>query len=365
MQVVVCRFFVANEIKGGIIMKTSVIMGMLIVGPMIFGSSTTFAADPTVVQQLLQVEKTTGPQAVSIVQDPTAVGTPVGKRGPQTVKFTLEVQEVLGILDAAAKTTFPYWTFNGKVPGPMLRARVGDTIEITLKNAKGNSMIHNIDLHAVWGQGGGAALTNVAPGEEKSFVFRAMNPGLYVYHCATPIIPQHIASGMYGMILIEPEGGLPKVDKEFYVMQGDMYTEDSNDPDKYFSLHEMMEERPSHVVMNGSAGALAANPMKVKVGDNVRIFFGVGGPNLTSSFHAIGTIFDKVWAEGNTGAPELNVQTTSVPPGGSVIVEFNARVPAKYILVDHALTRLLKGNVAIIQAEGAAVPDLFRAGKLK
>ena len=346
-------------------MKTSALIEMLLLGLLTFGSSASFAADPSVVQQLLQVEKATGPEAVSIVQDPTAVGTPVGKRGPETLKFTLEVQEVLGVLDAAAKTNYTYWTFNGKVPGPMLRARVGDTIEITLKNAKGNSMIHNIDLHAVWGQGGGAALTSVAPGEEKSFVFRAMNPGLFVYHCATPIIPQHIASGMYGMILIEPEGGLPRVDKEFYVMQGDMYTEGS-DPEKYFSLHDMLEEQPSHVVMNGSAGALAANPMKVKVGDNVRIFFGVGGPNLTSSFHAIGTIFDKVYDQGSlTAKPLTDVQTTLVPPGGSTMVEFNARVPAKYILVDHALGRLMKGNVAIIEAEGAAVPDLFRAGKLK
>jgi nitrite reductase (NO-forming) len=365
-------FLVANETKGGIIMKTSAIIEMLLLGLLTFGSSTSFAADqrwawdPDAVQKMLYGEKTTGPQAVSIVQDPTAVGTPVGKRGPETVKFTLEVQEVLGVLDAAAKTTFPYWTFNGKVPGPMLRARVGDTIEITLKNAKGNSMIHNIDLHAVWGQGGGAALTNVAPGEEKSFVFRAMNPGLFVYHCATPIIPQHIASGMYGMILIEPEGGLPRVDKEFYIMQGDMYTEDSSDPDKYFSMHDMLVEHPSHVVMNGSAGALATNPMKVKVGDNVRIFFGVGGPNLTSSFHAIGTIFDKVYDQGSlTAKPLTDVQTTLVPPGGSTMVEFNARVPAKYILVDHALARLMKGNVAIIQAEGAAVPDLFRAGTVK
>ena len=363
-------FFVANETKGGIIVKTSAITGILLLGLLIFGSSASFAADPVgigdaVVQKMLQVEKTVGPEAVSIVQDPTAVGKPVGKRGPETVKFTLEAQELLGILDAAAKTSYTYWTFNGKVPGPMLRARVGDTIEITLKNNKNSSMIHNIDLHAVWGQGGGAALTNVAPGEEKSFVFRAMNPGLFVYHCATPVIPQHISSGMYGMILIEPEGGLSKVDKEFYVMQGDMYAEGAG-PEKEFSLEKLMEEEPTNVVMNGSAGALAANPMKVKVGDNVRIFFGVGGPNLTSSFHAIGTIFDKVYNQGSLTAPPLtDVQTTLVPPGGSTMVEFKARVPAKYILVDHALGRLLKGNVAIIQAEGADVPDLFRAGKVK
>jgi nitrite reductase (NO-forming) len=306
-----------------------------------------------------------GPEAVSIVQDPTAVGTPVGKRGPKTLKFTLEVQEVLGVLDAEAKTTFKYWTFNGKVPGPMLRGRVGDTIEITLKNAKGNSLLHNIDLHAVWGQGGGAALMNVAPGEEKSFVFKATTPGLFVYHCAMPIIAQHISSGMYGMILIEPEGGLPKVDKEFYIMQGDMYAEGAG-PEKEFSLDKMMAEQPTNVVMNGSAGALAANPMKVKVGDEVRIFFGDGGPNLISSFHIIGAILDRVYHEGSlTSKPLTDVQTTLVPAAGTTMVEFKARVPAKYILVDHALTRLMKGNVAIIQAEGADVPDLFRAGKVK
>ncbi len=329
-------------------MKVSAIIGALSLGLLAFGSSATWAA---------------GPEPVSIVQDPTAVGTPVGKRGPTHVKFTLEAVEVNGILDGAAKTSFTYWTFNGKVPGPMLRARVGDTIEVTMKNAKTSALIHNVDLHAVWGQGGGAALTSVAPGEEKSFVFKALNPGLFVYHCATTVIPQHISSGMYGLILIEPEGGLPKVDKEFYVMQGDIYA-DGAGPHKDFSMEKMMMEQPTNVVMNGSAAALAGAPMKAKVGDNIRVFFGVGGPNLTSSFHAIGTIFDKVWAEGSTGAPELNVQTTTVPPGGATMVEFKARVPAKYILVDHALTRLMKGNVAIIQAEGADQPDLFRAGKL-
>ena len=333
-------------------MKLSTIIGALSLSLLAFGSSATWAAPA-------------GPAAVDIHQDPTAVGTPVGKRGPETVKFTLEAQEVNGILDGAAKTSFTYWTFNGKVPGPMLRARVGDTVEITLKNAKTSNLIHNIDLHAVWGQGGGAEATKVAPGEEKSFVFKATTAGLFVYHCATTVIPQHISSGMYGMILIEPEGGLPKVDKEFYIMQGDMYVEGAG-PHKEFSMDKMMAEQPTNVVMNGSAAALAGSPMKVKVGDNVRVFFGVGGPNLTSAFHGIGTIWDKVYPEGAISEKEVhhNVQTTVVPTGGAAMVEFKARVPAKYILVDHALTRLMKGNVAIIQAEGAEQPDLFREGKL-
>ncbi len=332
-------------------MKVSAIIGALSLGLLTLVSSASWAA---------------GPEAVSIVQDPNAVGTPVGKRGPTNVKFTLEAVEVVGVLDAAAKTTFTYWTFNGKVPGPMIRGRVGDTFEITMKNAKTSSLIHNVDLHAVWGQGGGAALTSVAPGEEKSFVFKAVNPGLFVYHCATTVIPQHISSGMYGLILIEPEGGLPKVDKEFYVMQGDIYTEGAG-PHKDFSMEKMMAEQPTNVVMNGSNAALAGAPMKAKVGDNIRIFFGVGGPNLTSGFHAIGTVFDKVYPEAAIDEKSVhhNVQTTVVPPGGAVMVEMKLRVPAKYILVDHALTRLMKGNVAILQAEGADQPDLFRAGKVK
>ena len=343
-----------SAIKAGIVRPCA---QALLAGALLFGSSAW--ADP---------------EAVSIVQDPTAVGIPVGKREAKTVKFNLEVQEVLGILDKEQSRTYTYWTFNGKVPGPMLRARVGDTIEITLKNKSDSAMIHNIDLHAVWGQGGGAALTIVAPGEEKSFVFKALIPGLFVYHCATPIIPQHISSGMYGMILIEPGGGLPKVDREFYLMQGDMYADDvrasldvgnTGTANTVFNLDRMLAENPSYVVMNGSAGALATAPMKAKVGETIRVFFGVGGPNLTSAFHAIGAIFDRVSNLGSLTSPLLtNVQTTVVPPGGATMVEMKLRVPANYIFLDHAIGRLTKGNLAILKVEGEAVPDVFRPGKL-
>lgn len=332
-------------------MKVKGIIGALSLGLLALGSAPTWAA---------------GPAAVDIHQDPTAVGTPVGKRGPKNVKLSLQATELEGILDPAAKTTFTYWTFNGKVPGPMLRARVGDTIEITLSNDKNSAVSHNVDLHAVWGQGGGAEATKVAPGEEKSFVFTAQNPGIYVYHCATPIIPQHISSGMYGLILIEPAGGLAKVDKEFYIMQGEIYTDGAKEGHREFDVPSMLAEHPTDVVLNGSRMALYNAPMKVKVGDDVRVFFGVGGPNLTSAFHAIGTIWDKVYPEGATNKePHLNVQTTVVPPGGATMVEFKARVPAKYIFVDHALSRFAKGNVGVMVAEGAEQPNIFRHGKLK
>src|SRR4030065_306553 len=163
-----------------------------------------------------------------------------------------------------------------------------------MRNEPSSAFVHSVDLHAVNGPGGGAVHTQVQPGETKAFTFKALNPGIYVYHCATPSVPHHITSGMYGLILIEPAGGLPKVDREFYVMQGDIYATGSGNH-KEFDMGRMLAEDPTHVVMNGSAAALAANPMKAKVGETVRIFFGVGGPNLTSSFHAIGTIWDKFY----------------------------------------------------------------------
>ena len=244
-------------------MKVKGIIGALSLGLLTLGSSASWAAD------VVATAPVSVAGAVDIWQDPTAVGTPVGKREATTVKMALEAVELEGILDPAKKTTFTYWTYNSKVPGPMLRARVGDTIEVTLSNRKDSTVTHNVDLHAVWGQGGGAAATVVAPGESKSFVFKAINPGLYVYHCATPIIPQHISSGMYGLILIEPAGGLPKVDKEFYMMQGEIYTDGAATGHRAFDVPSLLAEHPTDVVINGSRMALANSPMKVKVGDTV------------------------------------------------------------------------------------------------
>ncbi len=157
-----------------------------------------------------------------IVRDPTDLPGPIGNRGPTHVRIDLEAKEVVGQL--ADGTTYPYWTFNGKVPGPFFRVRVGDTVEVHLKNDPNSIMPHSVDFHAVTGPGGGAVMTTTAPGGETMFTFKALNPGLFVYHCATPMVAMHISSGMYGMILVEPEGGLPAVDREFYMMQGEIYT---------------------------------------------------------------------------------------------------------------------------------------------
>jgi nitrite reductase (NO-forming) len=304
------------------------------------------------------------PQTVveaDISREPTDVPPPIGKRDPQTVRVDLLSVELEGRL--AEGTTFGYWTFNAKVPGPLIRVRVGDTIDIHLKNSVDSSMIHSIDFHAATGPGGGAAALQVDPGQEKSMTWKALVPGLYVYHCATPMVAEHIANGMYGMILVEPEGGLPPVDHEFYVMQGEIYSDMpfGQRGSAEFSVEKLLNERPEYFVFNGSVGALSKlHPLHAKVGETVRIFFGVGGPNYTSSFHVIGEILDKVYTFGGLQSPpHEGIQTVTVAPGGAVIVDFKLEVPGNYTLVDHALSRLERGLSGILSVEGPPNPEIY------
>jgi nitrite reductase (NO-forming) len=273
---------------------------------------------------------------VSVVRLPSDLPGPLGKRGPQRVKVAFETTEITGQLADGA--TYQYWTFNRKVPGPFVRVRVGDTVEVSLTNSPDSAMMHNVDFHAVTGPGGGAKATEAAPGETRGFTFKALNPGLYVYHCATPTVAQHIANGMYGLILVEPEEGLPQVDHEFYVMQGELYTEQAHGTKGHLdeSYDKLIGERPEYFIFNGSADALKQNPLKAQVGETVRIYFGVGGPNYTSSFHVIGEIFDKAYPMASLSSPMKDVQTITTPPGGASVVEFKLEVPGNYVLVDHA-----------------------------
>lgn len=305
------------------------------------------------------------PKGQDIVHNPGDLPEPVGDRGSKTVRVDLTAQEVTGQLDDG--TTYNYFTFNGTVPGPMLRVRAGDTVELQLANAAGNQFSHSIDLHAVTGPGGGHAFTETAPGKESSFTFKALKPGLFVYHCATPSVPHHIANGMYGLILVEPEGGLPPVDHEYYVMQGEIYTAQPYGTHGLldFSPQKLSQESPEYYVFNGAAGALtkADNELSANIGDTVRIFFGVGGPNKTSSFHIIGEMFDRVYNLGSLTTPPLtDVQTISVPPGGAAIVELRVDVPGKYILVDHALSRMERGLAGYLNVEGQEQPQIIHEG---
>jgi nitrite reductase (NO-forming) len=241
--------------------------------------------------------------------------------------------------------------------------RVGDTVEVTMRNAPDSWMIHTVDFHAVTGPHGGGHATMTDPGGQTGFSFKAMKPGLYVYHCATPLVGQHIANGMYGMILVEPEEGLAPVDREFYVMQGEIYTEEAYGTagELTESYEKLLDERPEYYVFNGSVHGLKTEvPLRAKVGETVRIFFGVGGPNKTSAFHVIGEIFDRVHALGSvTGEITPDVQTVNVAPGGAMIAELTLEVPGQYVLVDHALSRVERGLAAILEVEGPANPAVF------
>lgn len=300
-------------------------------------------------------------QAPQIAHDPANVGDPVGDRDPEHVTVDLLTTELEARL--GDHSTYKFWTFNNKVPGPFVRVRVGDTVTVNVSNAKDSTHIHSVDFHAVTGPGGGAAVTQVAPGQTKSFTFKAMHPGLFVYHCATPMVAQHITNGMYGMILVEPEGGLPEVDREFYVMQGELYTAQPHGASglQEFSLEKLLAENPEHLMFNGSMDALTKiYDMKSNVGDVVRIFFGVGGPNLTSSLHLIGEVFDRVYDQASLTSPPLtDVQTTLVPPGGATMVEFKTDYPGRYVLVDHALSRMEKGLAGILTVEGEKDSSIF------
>ncbi|MEP2775921.1 MAG: copper-containing nitrite reductase [Luteolibacter sp.] len=278
-------------------------------------------------------------------------------------KVHVKLEVVEKVMKMTDGVDYTFWTFGGTVPGSFIRVREGDVVEFELMNRPGNKMPHNIDLHAVNGPGGGAAASFTAPGHSTTFSFRVLNPGLYVYHCAVAPVGMHVANGMYGLIYVEPKEGLPKVDHEFYVMQGDFYTKGRNGEQglQPFSMEKAIDERPDYVVFNGSVGSmLGENTPNVTKGETVRIFFGNGGPNLSSSFHAIGEIFDKVYVEGGLSLINSNVQTTLVPPGGAAMVEFKVDVPGKVILVDHALTRAFnKGAIAMINVEGEPDPLVY------
>jgi len=284
---------------------------------------------------------------------PPFVPRAVGNRAATKLVINMEVVEKE--MEMTDGVSYVYWTFDGTVPGSFIRTRVGDEIEFHLKNHPDSKLPHNIDLHAVTGPGGGAESSFVAPGREAVFNFKTMNPGLYVYHCATAPVGMHIANGMYGLILVEPEGGLPPVDKEYYIMQGDFYTKGKNGERglQPFDMQKAIDEDADYVVFNGKVGALTGEgAITAEVGETVRLYVGNGGPNLVSSFHVIGEIFDKVHAEGGSMVNE-NVQTTLVPAGGAAMVEFKVEVPGEFILVDHSIFRAFnKGALGVLKVEG-------------
>lgn len=301
------------------------------------------------------------PKVTQTLVPPPQVPPAITRKAPARVSVELEVREEVKRLSDGVDYTF--WTFGGTVPGPMLRIREGDYVDFTLANHPSNKLPHNIDLHAVTGQGGGAEGSFTAPGHKSTFSFRALNPGLYIYHCATAPVGMHVGNGMYGLILVEPEEGLPKVDREYYVVQGDFYTKGKFGERglQSFDMDKAIREQPEYVVFNGAVGAIAGeNSLKADAGQTVRIFAGNGGPGLISSFHVIGEIFDHVYQEGGVVPNQKNVQTTILPAGGAAIVDFKVDIPGNLILVDHSLFRAFnKGAIGMLKVDGEHNPRVY------
>ena len=285
---------------------------------------------------------------------------PVNRDHAALVKVKMEtIEKTMKMADGVDYT---YWTFNGDVPGQMIRVREGDTVEVEFSNNPNSTVPHNVDFHASNGPGGGAAATFTAPGRTSTFRWKALQSGLYIYHCAVAPVGMHIGNGMYGLVLVEPKEGLPKVDKEFYIVQGDFYTKGKyGEPGlQPFDMDKAIREDADYVVFNGHVGAIAGdNALKAKVGETVRMYVGNGGPNLVSSFHVIGEIFDKVYVEGGKLINE-NVQSTLIPAGGAAMIEFKVDIPGSLTIVDHSLFRAFnKGALGQLVVEGEDHPEIM------
>jgi len=294
---------------------------------------------------------------------------PIKRVYPALVRVNLTTMTKVSQLTSPYK--YEQWTFNDTVPGPFIRARAGDVIDLTLTNRDQTGNPHNIDCHAFIGPGGGAALTTVGENETKTARFRLLYPGLYIYHCAAAPVPVHIANGMYGLIYVQPvDGDLPEVDREYYVMQSEFYHEPPEiledgrrSPLVEFSYPNALREEPNVVVFNGSESALTRDqPLKAALHETVRIYFGNAGPNLTSAFHVIGSNFKSVYRDGDVVNPPANfVSTVSVPPGAATITDMKMVVPGTYTLVDHAIFRLDKGAVGYLNVSGGPRPDIYQS----
>ncbi|MDZ7701175.1 MAG: copper-containing nitrite reductase [Halobacteriales archaeon] len=336
---------------------TAAVAGCTIAAP----SADKQSAERTATQARKQMENAATPTVDRVAADPTDIPGPIERDSPATVDVTLRPEEVTAEIEDGV--TFDYMTYDGQVPGPLIRVREGDTVNLTFENPDSNVMPHNVDFHAVRGPGGGAEATMTAPGETAELSFKATYPGAYIYHCAVPNLDLHISAGMFGMILVEPEGGLPAVDHEIYLGQHEVYAKGDGDH-LSFDMAAMKREDPRYVLMNGEQYAITGNrhgPVEVGTDETVRVFFVVGGPNLTSSFHPIGSVWDEFWPQGSVTSPtQTNIQTWPVAPGSTAIATMHSPVPGDFKIVDHSLSRVArKGCMAVVQADGPAKPEIF------
>src|SRR5579885_3410803 len=265
--------------------------------------------------------------------------TPQGDR----VDIHLVVKEAL--ISIAPGVAYHAWTFNGTVPGPVLRVRQGQTVHFTLTND--GSMPHSIDFHAAqtpWN----VNYQPIAPGKSLSFDWQANYPGVFMYHCGAPLTIAHMANGMYGAIIVDPAAGWTPA-QEYVLVQSEFYTAKAPDGSYYLDLSKTMKGTPDYVVFNGYANQYKDAPLQSKAGERIRLFIIDAGPTLFSAFHVIGTIFSDTYADGNPANHMQGNQTVTIPPGGGYVVELTIPDPGLYPFVTHSFTAVGLGAVGVIQ----------------
>ncbi len=313
----------------------------------------------------LSTERHSGPYASGNALSFTAAIKPLDRAHDKTIRIDTSHK----IIEIAPGVQFSAWTFGNQVPGPIVRARVGYRIHFSMTNrsdeiAPGSisfqaPMMHSMDFHSAM-VSPQDKYRSIAPGQTIEFEFTLNYPGVFMYHCGTPMILEHIASGMYGVMVVEPRGGYPtKVDREYVVIQSEFYTKP--DPDKHMVNNEPLfvldtervkTKAPTYTVFNGRYNGMVEHPLIAKPGERVRLFVLNVGPSNTSSFHVVGTIFDRVWIDGNPHNEFRGMQTVLLGSSGSAIVEFRVPEKGKYIMVDHHFANASQGALGLIDASG-------------
>jgi len=266
------------------------------------------------------------------------------------------------IIEIAPGVKFSAWTFGDQVPGPIVRARVGDRIKFVMTNRSDEAapgvrltaapMMHSMDFHAAM-VSPQDKYRSIAPGQTMEFEFTVNYPGVFMYHCGTPMILEHIASGMYGAVVVEPRNGYPtKADREYVVVQSEFYAKAPAKGDKNgiytLDTERLRAAQPTHTVFNGLHNGMVKNPLAAKPGERVRLFVLNVGPSKTSSFHVVGTIFDRVWFEGNPDNQMRGMQTVLLGSSNSAIVEFMIPEEGSYIMVDHHFANASQGALGLV-----------------
>jgi len=288
---------------------------------------------------------------------------------PSPVK-TVRLDTTHKIVEIAPGVKFSAWTFGDQVPGPTVRARVGDRIRFVMTNRSDEPapgiqfvaapMMHSMDFHAAM-VSPQDKYRSIAPGQTIEFEFTLNYPGIFMYHCGTPMILEHIASGMYGALIVEPKAGYPtKVDREYVVVQSEFYAKappkGSKNPVHVLDSERLRAAQPTHTVFNGVHNGMVAKPLAAKPGERVRLFVLNVGPSRTSSFHVVGAIFDRVWIEGNPKNEMHGMQTVLLGSSNSAIVEFVIPEEGSYIMVDHHFANASQGAIGLIST--AAKPPV-------